>query len=76
MDKNHQPISNALVQIKFFRAGDVQALTQVQLDNAGSGHYAAQFVIPHGGSWIMRTSITANGKHLELDRDVVVKKSN
>ena len=73
-DKNNQAIENAVVKIQFFRAGNEQALAQVNLDEVGQGHYSSQFTIPSGGSWIMQTAITVNGKNIEVDRDVTVKK--
>ena len=74
-DKNNKAIDNAVVNIQFFRAGNEQALAQVNLNDVGQGRYTGQFTIPSGGSWIMQTVITANGKNVEVDRDVTVKKS-
>ncbi|NOT17529.1 MAG: hypothetical protein HOP20_05615 [Sulfuriferula sp.] len=74
-DKQAQPIVNADVQIQFFRAGNVAAVADSRLDDGGLGHYAGQFSLPHSGSWIMRTTIEAEGKRLEVDRDVMVSKA-
>lgn len=74
-DKQNQPILNADVQVRFFRAGNVAAVAESRLEDGGLGHYAGQFTIPHSGSWIMRTEIEAEGKRIEVDRDVLVKKA-
>lgn len=72
-DKTSQPIENADVQVRFFRPGNVEALAQTRLDDVGGGNYSGQFSIPDGGSWVMRTTIEAEGKRIEADRDVSVK---
>jgi hypothetical protein len=75
-DKQNSPILNADVQVRFFRAGNVAAITEIRLDDGGLGKYLGQFTIPHSGTWIMRTEIEADGKRLEVDRDVIVKKAS
>lgn len=72
-DKKLQPMENAVVQVQFFRPGNVEALAETRLDDVGKGHYIGQFSIPDNGSWIMRTTIDAEGKRIEADRDVTVK---
>lgn len=72
-DKNSRPIENATVRVQFFRPGNVEALAQTRLDDVGKGSYAGQFSIPDNGSWIMRTTIDAEGKRIEVERDVSVK---
>ncbi|WP_162085839.1 FixH family protein [Sulfuriferula nivalis] len=74
-DKQNQPILNADVQVRFFRAGNVAAVAESRLDDGGLGQYNGQFTIPHSGTWIMRTEIEAEGKRLEVDRDVLAKKA-
>ncbi|MHB1677652.1 MAG: FixH family protein [Sulfuriferula sp.] len=74
-DRDHQAIDKAKVKISFFRAGNVQALAQVNLTDMGKGDYVGQFTIPTGGSWIMRTTIAAEGKFIEVERNVMVKKT-
>lgn len=71
-DKNQQPIVNATVQVQFFRAGNVAAVAESRLNDDGAGRYAGQFSIPAAGSWVMRTTIDAEGKRIEVDRDVIV----
>lgn len=73
-DKQQQPIENAIVQIQFFRPGNVVALAKSQLDDVGKGSYSGQFSIPDDGRWIMRTTIDAEGKRVEVERDVTVRK--
>jgi hypothetical protein len=75
-DKQNQAILNADVQVRFFRAGNVAVLAESRLDDSGLGNYVGQFTIPHSGTWIMRTEIDAEGQHLEVDRDVIVKKAD
>jgi nitrogen fixation protein FixH len=72
-DKQMQPIENATVQIQFFRPGNVNPQAQTRLDDVGKGSYTGQFTIPVNGSWIMRTTIDADGKRIEVERDVSVK---
>ena len=73
LDKNKQPIETASVQVQFFRPGNVEALAQTRLDGVGQGRYTGQFSIPDNGSWIMRTTIDAEGKRIQVERDVTVK---
>lgn len=72
-DRNQQPIINAMVQMEFFRAGSVAVVAESRLDGDGAGKYIGQFTIPTSGSWIMRTTIEAEGKRIEVDRDVLVQ---
>lgn len=72
-NKQNQPLDNATVQIQFFRPGNVEAQAQTKLDNVGKGDYTGQFTIPDSGSWIMRTTIDAEGKRIQVDRDVIAK---
>lgn len=72
-DKNNMPIENAIVTVQFFRAGNVEAQAQTRLEDVGKGSYSGQFSIPDAGSWIMRTIIDAEGKRIQVERDVVVK---
>ena len=74
-DKANIAIENAVIHVQFFRAGNVEALAQTRLDDAGKGNYLGQFTIPDNGSWIMRTIIEAEGKRIEVERDVIVKAS-
>ncbi|MHB0990890.1 MAG: FixH family protein [Burkholderiales bacterium] len=74
-DRNHQPIDNAAVKISFFRAGNEIPLAQTQLVDTGKGNYSGHISIPGSGSWIMRTTISAGGKFIEVERNVMVKKA-
>lgn len=72
-DKARLPMENAVVQVQFFRPGNVKALAETRLDDVGTGHYIGQFSIPENGRWVMRTTIDADGKRIEVERDVTVK---
>lgn len=72
-DKQQRPIENAIVQIQFFRPGNVEALTKSRLEDVGKGSYTGQFSIPDDGRWVMRATIDAEGKRIEVERDVTVK---
>lgn len=74
-DRNRQPIDKAQVIISFLRAGNEIPLAQTKLEDTGKGNYSGKISIPGSGSWIMRTTISAQGKFIEVERNVMVKKS-
>lgn len=74
-DRNRQPIANAQITISFLRAGNDIPLAQTTMTATGQGDYTGEAVLPGSGSWIMRTTIAAAGKFIEVERNVMVKKA-
>ncbi len=74
-DRNRQPIDNAHIKISLLRAGNELPLAQTILGDTGKGNYIGGIAIPASGSWILRTTISAEGKFIEVERNVMVKKA-